>query len=241
MGSRDNFLHAMKSMRESSNQPKDKAEGFQNAAATESAAPENTPEPDILPAVQAVEDEYQNQSEPAELYSDYEEPQYSSTSSADTTVISKGTSIVGEIRSTSNVEMTGNLKGNLMTTGDIKLCGKVIGDVKGNNIDLISGEVKGNIIASAALTIDKSSVVVGDTSAANILMDGKQKGNMTVECMADFQANALLMGNVSTARLAISEGAKLQGAIEVRIDTSAQDIFTEEIEVEQPVLEITEE
>lgn len=146
-------------------------------------------------------------------------------------MISKDTSIVGEIHSTSDVEISGNLKGNVETSGDIKLCGKIIGDIMGNNIDLIAGEVQGNIIAAATLTIDSDSVVVGDTTANNILMDGKQKGNMQIENMADFQSNALLKGNVTTGRLSISEGAKLRGAIQVKIDDTEEDLFDEPISV----------
>lgn len=74
-------------------------------------------------------------------------------------------------------------------------------------------------------------MVVGDTTANNILMDGKQKGNMQIENMADFQSNALLKGNVTTGRLSISEGAKLRGAIQVKIDDTEEDLFDEPISV----------
>lgn len=230
MGSRDSFLQAMKNLRDSG-QPKNKDNDVQAAAAPNETAPGIIPEPDIMPAVQAEEDGYQNMSE--ENINSYENTY--GQPAASTTVISKETSIVGEIRSSSNVEMAGTIQGNIDTTGDIKLCGKVIGDIKGNNIDLIAGEVQGNIIAGATLTIDSDSVVVGDTSAGNILMDGKQKGNMQVESMADFQSNALLMGNVTTARLAISEGARLQGAIRVQMGNAADSAFGDPVAEEQPM------
>ncbi|MCI9273421.1 MAG: polymer-forming cytoskeletal protein [Clostridiales bacterium] len=229
MGSRDSFLQAMKNLRDSG-QPKNKDDDMQSVAVSNETTPEIIPEPDIMPAVQAEESGYQNMGQ--DNYSQYENA-YAHPASG-ITVISKETSIVGEIHSSSNVDMAGTLKGNIETVGDIKLCGKIMGDIRGNNIDLIAGEVQGNIIAAATLTIDCDSVVVGDTTAANILMDGKQKGNMHVDSMADFQSNALLMGNVTTARLAISEGARLQGAIQVKMDNVDQGIFTQPIAVDNP-------
>ena len=229
MGSRDSFLQAMKNLRDSG-QTKPADEDMHTAAAPEEdTAPAAIPEPAAEAEVHMEDYGYQNQSETSSANTFYADV-YAQPSSK--TTISKDTSIVGEIHSTSDVEMSGNLKGNIETTGDIKLSGKIIGDIMGNNIDLMAGEVQGNIIASATLTIDSDSVVVGDTTANNILMDGKQKGNMQIENMADFQSNALLMGNVTTGRLSISEGARLRGAIQVKIDNTVDELFDEPIVID---------
>ena len=45
------------------------------------------------------------------------------------------------------------------------------------------------------------------------------------------KSNALLKGNVTTGRLSISEGAKLRGAIQVKIDDTEEDLFDEPISV----------
>lgn len=227
LGSRDSFLQAMKNLRDSG-QAKPEEEEVQTNVAQEESVPAVIPEPEAESEVHTEDYGYENQSETSSVNSFYGDV-YAQPASK--TVISKDTSIVGEIHSTSDVEISGNLKGNVETSGDIKLCGKIIGDIMGNNIDLIAGEVQGNIIAAATLTIDSDSVVVGDTTANNILMDGKQKGNMQIENMADFQSNALLKGNVTTGRLSISEGAKLRGAIQVKIDDTEEDLFDEPISV----------
>lgn len=170
MGSRDSFLQAMKNLRDSG-QAKPEEEEVQTNVAQEESVPAVIPEPEAESEVHTEDYGYENQSETSSVNSFYGDV-YAQPASK--TVISKDTSIVGEIHSTSDVEISGNLKGNVETSGDIKLCGKIIGDIMGNNIDLIAGEVQGNIIAAATLTIDSDSVVVGDTTANNILMDGKQ-------------------------------------------------------------------
>jgi cytoskeletal protein CcmA (bactofilin family) len=132
-----------------------------------------------------------------------------------TTTISRGTSIVGEIHSDSNIEVLGNMKGNIITKGNVNICGKVLGDIKGANIDMTSCTVQGNITAVGTLTIDSDSVLVGDIKSENISIDGKVKGNAQIRNMITCQSNALILGNVTAAVASISEGAKLQGSIQI--------------------------
>jgi cytoskeletal protein CcmA (bactofilin family) len=131
------------------------------------------------------------------------------------TTISEGTSIVGELRSSGNVEVLGNMKGNIVTKGNVTVCGKVMGDVKGADIELSSCTVQGNITATGTLTIDSDSVLVGDIKSENLSIDGKLKGNAQIRNMITCQSSALILGNVTAAVASINEGAKLQGAIQI--------------------------
>jgi len=131
------------------------------------------------------------------------------------TTISRGTSIVGELHSDSDIEILGSFKGNIITKGNVNICGKVVGDIKGANIELTSCSVQGNITATGMLTIDSDSVLVGDTKSENLSIDGKLKGNAQTRNMITCQSEALILGNVSAAVASISEGAKLQGSIQI--------------------------
>lgn len=131
------------------------------------------------------------------------------------TTISKGTSIVGELHSDSDIEMLGNMKGNILTKGNINVCGKVLGDIKGANIDLTSCTVQGNIIAAGTLNIDSDSVLIGDIRSENLLINGKLKGNAQIKNMITCQNAAIILGNVTAAVASINEGAKLQGSMQI--------------------------
>lgn len=137
-----------------------------------------------------------------------------STDTAVTTV-SRNTSIVGEIHSDSNVEILGSMKGNIITKGDVNVFGKVLGDIKGANIDLTACTVQGNIIATGMLNIDSDSVLVGDIKSENLIINGKLKGNAQIRNMITCQSNALILGNVTAAVASINEGAKLQGSMQI--------------------------
>ncbi len=131
------------------------------------------------------------------------------------TTIARGTVIIGEINADGDVELLGSVKGKIASQGDIRANGKVIGDLVGKDIELIACAVQGNIIASGMVTVDGESVVIGDVKGENFCLDGKIKGNVTVEKEATFQPKAILAGNVTTASIAMSQGAKIQGEVNI--------------------------
>lgn len=140
------------------------------------------------------------------------------------TTIAKGTVIIGEINADGDVELLGSVKGKIASQGDIKANGKVIGDLVGRDIELVSCAVQGNIFASGMVTVDGDSVVVGDVKGENFCLDGKIKGNVTVEKEARFQPKAILAGNVTTASIAMSQGAKIQGEVNIPLSEKETDM-----------------
>jgi cytoskeletal protein CcmA (bactofilin family) len=140
------------------------------------------------------------------------------------TTIAKGTVIIGEINADGDVELLGSVKGKIASQGDIKANGKVIGDLIGRDIELIACAVQGNINASGLVTVDGDSVVVGDVKGENFCLDGKIKGNVTVEKEAKFQPKAILAGNVTTASIAMSQGAKIQGEVNIPLSEKETDM-----------------
>ena len=140
------------------------------------------------------------------------------------TTIAKGTVIIGEINADGDVELLGSVKGKIASQGDIKANGKVIGDLIGRDIELVACAVQGNIIASGMVTVDGDSVVVGDVKGENFCLDGKIKGNVNIEKEAKFQPKAILAGNVTTASIAMSQGAKIQGAVNIPLSEKETDM-----------------
>jgi len=140
------------------------------------------------------------------------------------TTIAKGTVIIGEINADGDVELFGSVKGKIASQGDIKANGKVIGDLIGRDIELIACAVQGNIIASGMVTVDGESVVIGDVKGENFCLDGKIKGNVTIEKEAKFQPKAILAGNVTTASISMSQGAKIQGEVNIPLSEKETDM-----------------
>ncbi len=77
--------------------------------------------------------------------------------------IVEDSTITGEFKSTSNIRIDGNLKGNLITTGKLVLgvTGRIEGDVTCENAE-IEGKISGKVSVRQLLSLKASSKVEGD-------------------------------------------------------------------------------
>jgi cytoskeletal protein CcmA (bactofilin family) len=131
------------------------------------------------------------------------------------TVISAGTTITGDIKSDSNIEMMGTMTGSIVTSGNVKINGKQAGDVQGAGIDLLACTVRGCLNAADEVNVDSDSVIVGDIKCGNLTIDGKLKGNVHVMGNVCCQGNAVIIGDITSTTITISSGAKLKGKVEI--------------------------
>lgn len=136
------------------------------------------------------------------------------------TVISRTMVIVGEIDSTGDIDIYGDVKGTVKTEGDVKATGKIVGDMAGNSFTLNGCTIQGNITAQGSVTIGLNTMVVGDIIAENIKLNGKVKGNLAIARMSEFLENALLVGDVHSQTISMNQGAKLHGNVRVALDNS---------------------
>ena len=141
------------------------------------------------------------------------------------TTVSAGTSITGTISSDGHVEMLGEMKGDIDAKGNVRICGQVTGNVQGNNIEMVACRVQGNVTASAILTMDGESVLVGDIGAARATINGRVKGNVTTREAAVFNQNAMLLGYVTSELVTIDQGAVIHGALKVLRDKEIEKAF----------------
>lgn len=131
------------------------------------------------------------------------------------TVISAGTTITGDIKSDSNIEMMGVMTGSILTSGNVKINGKQVGDVQGAGIDLLACTVRGCLNAADEINVDSDSVIVGDIKCGNLTIDGKLKGNVHVMGNVCCQGNSVIIGDITSTTITISSGAKLKGKVEI--------------------------
>lgn len=140
-----------------------------------------------------------------------------------TTVISSSMVVAGEITSTGDIDVYGQVKGPIKTSGDLKVTGKILGDIVGNNLTLNGCTIRGNILAKGDVIIGTNSIIVGNISADNIKINGKVKGNLNINKMSEFMENALLTGDVRTETISMDQGAKVLGNVNVAHDNNLSD------------------
>ncbi len=133
----------------------------------------------------------------------------------DTSVLTSDLTIIGRIEARGNIELNGALEGDLVTQGDVRIFGKVTGNVSGQNVTLLSGTVHGDIMAAERVQVDAQSAVVGDISACDLTACGRLEGDLKLKNSVTFEGTALLLGNVETKLLAVQEGAQLCGNLQM--------------------------
>lgn len=130
-----------------------------------------------------------------------------------TTIIAAGTIVRGSIESDCDVEMYGEIQGDIFTAKDVKLKGKIRGNVTGGNVDLHSIRMVGNVISSGNATLDADSEVEGDVIAESAVLNGNIRGNVQVAKRLSLASNAVICGYVSANKLIVEEGAVIHGEI----------------------------
>ncbi len=88
-----------------------------------------------------------------------------------------------------------NIEGKLTSNGNVRIDGKITGDVS----------IKGN------LTLGTSSAVNGEVKAKNVTVSGKVEGTLKVEDKLTLESTATVKGDIFAKALIIEEGAKFDG------------------------------
>lgn len=129
------------------------------------------------------------------------------------TVIAPGTVIRGSIQSDTDMELYGEVQGDIITSKNLKLKGRIQGNATGGNVELYSIRMVGNITASGTAELDAESEVEGDVIAESLILNGKIRGNVQVSKRLSLEGSAVICGKVTAERLSVDEGAIIQGEI----------------------------
>jgi len=126
---------------------------------------------------------------------------YNETENNSINLISIGTDITGDIKSTGDIRVDGSLTGSLNTKGKVVIgpTGKVNGEVICKNSE-VSGIVEGKISVSQLLNLKASSRIIGDIVTSKLSIE--PGANFTGNCkMSDNEYN----GGTTTAKEQNSE------------------------------------
>jgi cytoskeletal protein CcmA (bactofilin family) len=80
----------------------------------------------------------------------------------------------------------------------------------------IEGEVEGEIIAQATITVGQQATVKGKITAAAIVVQGKVMADVTADKRLEIQPPGSVIGDITTQSLVIGDGALLEGHISMK-------------------------
>lgn len=130
-----------------------------------------------------------------------------------TTVISKQTIISGDVQSFDNLHIDGSIKGNVETTKNVDLSGKVVGDMVCNNAGLTSAAMQGNISLKGRMLMDRDTILIGDVSSQYADINGKVRGKLDIVGKVEIKHDAIVFGDINASSISVIDGAIIQGYV----------------------------
>lgn len=141
----------------------------------------------------------------------------------ETAYITKDTKITGTIVSMSNIDVCGEIIGDIESQHGLKISGKVEGSVKGKNVDISNATIKGNIHAAQRLCIENKSIVVGNIFATELEFCGRINGDINVKKDITVRKESYITGDISAVSISIEKGAMIKGMVTTLSEMEGKD------------------
>ncbi len=129
----------------------------------------------------------------------------------DTTYITKGTTIKGNLETDGNVDVIGTIEGNLSCGGKLIVGGLIKGNVTAGEVYANAAKLEGDVICDGSVKIGVGTVVVGNVNATSAVIAGAVNGDIDVHGPVIVDSTAVIMGNIKSRSVQINNGAVIEG------------------------------
>lgn len=131
--------------------------------------------------------------------------------SDETTVITEGTSINGDINADGSIDIRGRIGGNVICNGKLVITGILEGNSNSSEFFADAAKIEGEVKSTGTVKIGIGSVVIGNISAASAVIAGAIKGDIDVQGPVVVDTSAVIMGNIKSRSVQINNGAVIEG------------------------------
>lgn len=131
--------------------------------------------------------------------------------SDETSVITAGTVLTGDIASDGSFDIQGTINGNVTCNGKLVVTGTINGNSAASEFFADVAKVEGEVVSSGTVKIGAGSVIIGNISAASAVIAGAIKGDIDVQGPVVVDTSAVVMGNIKSRSVQINNGAVIEG------------------------------
>lgn len=131
--------------------------------------------------------------------------------SDETSTVTAGMTINGDVISEGSMDLIGCINGNIEILGKLNVTGYINGNSKAAEIYADNAKINGEIVSEGAVKIGSSSVVIGNICAASAVIAGAVKGDIDVHGPVILDTSAIVMGNIKSKSVQINNGAVIEG------------------------------
>ena len=135
-----------------------------------------------------------------------------------TTFIDQGTRIEGTISSNSNLNIAGDVVGDIKCGNDVFLSGNVEGNIECDNFVADNSDLKGNVITKKSLVLKNNSSITGDISGGNIEISGRVNGNILSASELSILSNSSVIGDICAKSISVEKGSVIQGRVDIKFE-----------------------
>ncbi len=129
----------------------------------------------------------------------------------DTTYITKGTTIKGDIETDGGIDVIGSVVGNVKCEGKLIVGGSIKGNVNAGEVYSNAAKIEGEVTATGSVKVGVGSVVVGNVNATSAVIAGAVNGDIDVHGPVIVDSTAVIMGNIKSRSVQINNGAVIEG------------------------------
>ncbi len=140
---------------------------------------------------------------------------HTATAANKLTYLAAGAVLEGTLRVKGDIEIAGELKGELISEGNVVLRSNLNGNVTAQQLSMVGCAVVGDIKVGGLVLLDEKSSIQGNLFVDSIECAGRIKGDITAKGHSAFHSGARMDGNVTTNTFTVERGAVLSGCIKM--------------------------
>ncbi len=129
----------------------------------------------------------------------------------ETAVVTEGMTINGDLQTTGNLDMIGRINGNVTCYGKLNVTGEITGDSTAAELYAEAARITGEVHSSGSVKIGQSTVIIGNVHATSAVIAGAVKGDIDVHGPVVLDTTAIVMGNIKSQSVQINNGAVIEG------------------------------
>lgn len=130
---------------------------------------------------------------------------------SETTYITKGTTIKGDMETDGSVDIIGNVQGNITCKGKVVVGGTVNGNITAGELYANGARIEGDIKSYGSVKVGVGTMIIGGIEGESAVIAGAVNGEIDVKGPVIVDSTAVIMGNIKSRSVQINNGAVIEG------------------------------
>lgn len=127
------------------------------------------------------------------------------------TIICQDVHLLGNLTSKDDLQMSGTIQGDIVSTKHIHVDGNVNGNLSCHSLELHNARIKGDIVCTSDAIIREGTSIMGNVTADNLTIGGYVEGNLMIKGALHLLKSASIQGTIEASSLESDKGAILKG------------------------------